>query len=70
MNEKIVDNVPESEASKESAGECPPCSNGDKPGGAHKCAICGTNVHVLDTCSKPCTNEVDTDGYFILHDMF
>lgn len=32
---------------------CPACLNYDKPTGMHKCFICYTPVHNLDSCSSP-----------------
>lgn len=30
---------------------CVACANNDSTGGAHKCDMCGRNVHILDGCS-------------------
>lgn len=40
---------------------CPACSNGDLPGGAHKCRICKKSVHALPSCSIADENE--EEGY-------
>lgn len=39
---------------------CVACANNDEPTGAHKCAVCGKNVHVFPECSVTCG---DAEGY-------
>lgn len=39
---------------------CPACSDKNYPSDAHKCIICGRNVHVLTSCSLPIG---DSEGY-------
>lgn len=40
--------------------ECPACSNGDSPAGAHKCIVCHKAVHAIDGCSISIGEE---EGY-------
>lgn len=44
----------------ETSSECPACSQGNFPTGAHKCYKCDKNVHILPGCSTSCGDE---EGY-------
>lgn len=41
--------------------DCPACSKGHHPTGAHKCAVCLTAVHIFDQCSSAYPGE--DEGY-------
>lgn len=40
---------------------CVACANGDEPSGAHTCAACNTEVHILEGCSFPLADT--SEGY-------
>lgn len=48
--------------SNKNGTHCVACLNGDYPTGAHKCAICKRNVHVLPGCSIEISGEVEGYG--------